>query len=40
MNKIFTILVLWIGVLCLGCEDDPKFHSSILTSLIISNNSF
>ncbi|MEI3155793.1 MAG: hypothetical protein V8S95_12380 [Odoribacter sp.] len=25
MNKIFTILVLWIGVLCLGCEDDPKF---------------
>ena len=25
MNKIFTILVLWIGMLCLGCEDDPRF---------------
>lgn len=25
MNKIFTILVLWIGILCLGCGDDPKF---------------
>lgn len=25
MNKIFSLLVLWIGMLCLGCEDDPKF---------------
>lgn len=25
MNKIFTILVFWVGLLCLGCDDDPQF---------------
>lgn len=25
MNKIFAILVFWIGMLCLGCDDDPQF---------------